>query len=71
MKLSRARLFIFEDRKFSEIGSIFQKQYQGTADVSSWSHLLISSIAGPSNLQKYEELYDPYTRWYTSTKCPG
>ncbi len=64
VKLSRELdFFIFEDRKFSEIGSIFQKQYQGTGDISSWSHLVdFHLIAGPSNLQKYEELYDPDTQ---------
>ena len=65
VKLSRELdFFIFEDRKFSEIFlSIFQKQYQGTADISSWSHLVdFHLIAGPSNLQKYEELYDPNTQ---------
>ena len=62
VKLSQElSFFIFEDRKFSEIGNIFQKQYQnGIYKISSWTHLInFHLISGDSNVKVYEDLYQP------------
>ena len=52
------KFFIFEDRKYSEIGAIFKNQYQGGIyEVESWSHLInFHLISGDSNVKVYQNL---------------
>lgn len=62
VKLSKDLKFvIFEDRKFSEIGSIFQKQYQGGMyRISEWANLVnFHLISGDSNIQLFDKIYNP------------
>ena len=62
VKLSKDFKFvIFEDRKFSEIGSIFQKQYQGGMyRISEWANLVnFHLISGDSNIQLFDKIYNP------------
>jgi uridine monophosphate synthetase len=59
VKLSQEmKFFIFEDRKYSEIGAIFKNQYEGGIyQVESWSHLInFHLISGDSNIKVYQNL---------------
>ena len=54
------KFFIFEDRKFSEIASIFSKQFQGGLyQISDWCNLCsFHCISGDSNINHFNDLYD-------------
>ena len=59
VKLSQEmNFFIFEDRKYSEIGAIFKNQYEGGIyQVESWSNLInFHLISGDSNVKVYQNL---------------
>ena len=65
MEMSKKlQFFIFEDRKFSEIGSIFQKQYQGGIyNISNWSNLInFHLISGDSNVKVYQDICQKETQ---------
>ena len=52
------KFFIFEDRKFSEISSIFSKQFQGGLyQISNWCHLCtFHCISGDSNINHFNDI---------------
>ena len=57
-------IFILEDRKFADIGHIFQKQFVGGIyRIQSWCHLItMHSLIGQGALQSFEQCADLETQ---------
>ena len=57
-------IFILEDRKFADIGHIFQKQFtSGIYRIQSWCHLItMHSLIGEGALQSFEKCADLKTQ---------
>ena len=62
--LNGFKVFILEDRKFADIGHIFQKQFVGGIyRIQSWCHLItMHSLMGQGALQTFEQCADLETQ---------